>query len=144
MKNKIAIMYDFDGTLSPINMQEYSFIPQIKMKPGEFWDLCNELAKTYNMDSNLAYMYLMTSKAKENGISITKKDFINHGKEIKYFEGVLTWFKRINEYAKNLGLEVEHYIISCGVQEIVEGCSIAYLLVLSVMKRMFLFGHLKL
>ena len=125
MKKKIAIMYDFDGTLAPINMQEYSFIPEVKMEPGEFWAQCGEMAKKANMDSNLAYMYLMTLKAKEKGLHITRESFHRHGKDITYFDGVTTWFDRINEFGKSLGLEVEHYIISCGITEILEGCSIA-------------------
>lgn len=125
MKKKIAIMYDFDGTLAPINMQEYSFIPELNMKPSEFWSQCFDLAQKFNMDTNLSYMYLMTSKAKERGLKITKDSFINHGKNITYFEGVTTWFKRINEFAASIGLEVEHYIISSGIQEILQGCSIA-------------------
>ena len=125
MKKKIAIMYDFDGTLAPINMQEYSFIPEVKMEPGDFWSQCSELSKQANMDSNLEYMYLMTLKAKEKGLHITKETFHRHGKDITYFEGVTSWFKRINDFGKSLGLEVEHYIISCGITEILEGCSIA-------------------
>ena len=132
MKKKIAIMYDFDGTLAPINMQEYSFIPEVKMKPSEFWAQCAELGKNANMDSNLAYMFHMTTKAKETGINITKDSFRKHGKDITYFNGVKTWFKRINDFGKSLGLEVEHYIISCGITEILEGCSIA-----KEFKRMF-------
>ena len=125
MKKKIAIMYDFDGTLAPINMQEYSFIPELNMEPGDFWAQCSKLAEQFNMDSNLSYMYLMTSKAKERGLKITKESFINHGKSITYFDGVTTWFKRINEFAASIGLEVDHYIISSGIQEILQGCSIS-------------------
>lgn len=132
MKKKIAIMYDFDGTLAPVNMQEYSFIPEVKMQPRDFWEECAKIGEQANMDSNLAYMYFMTQKAKETGINITKESFYKHGKDITYFNGVETWFKRINEYAASLGLEVEHYIISCGNTEILKGCSIAH-----EFKRMF-------
>ena len=123
VKKKVAIMYDFDGTLAPINMQEYSFIPEVNMEAKDFWKKCADIAKDANMDSILAYMYVMTNLAKEK--KITRESFVNHGKGITYFKGVETWFKRINEYGASLGLEVEHYIISCGLKEILEGCSIA-------------------
>lgn len=124
-KNKITIIYDFDETLAPGNMQEYAFIPNLKINASEFWSECSKLAKDNNMDSILAYMYVMVKKAKDKNLSINKEEFFNQGKKIKYFKGVTTWFKRINDYGKNLGLEVEHYIISCGLKEILEGTSIA-------------------
>ena len=152
MKKKIAIMYDFDGTLAPVNMQEYSFIPEVKMQPRDFWEECSKIGEQANMDSNLAYMYFMTQKAKETGINITKESFYKHGKDITYFNGVETWFKRINEYAASLGLEVEHYIISCGNTEILKGCSIAhastlmsrkFLVIRCISDNVFLSSHVK-
>ena len=124
-QNKVTIMYDFDETLAPGNMQEYAFIPNLKIDAKEFWDECAKFAKENNMDSILAYMYLMVKKAKDKNLSINKEEFFKQGEIIKYFKGVTTWFKRINEYGKNLGLTVEHYIISCGLKEILEGTSIA-------------------
>lgn len=124
-KNKITIMYDFDETLAPGNMQEYAFIPNLKINANEFWDECSKLAKENNMDSILAYMYVMVKKAKDKNLSINKEEFFKQGQSIKYFKGVTTWFKRINAYGKSLGLTVEHYIISCGLKEILEGTSIA-------------------
>ena len=124
-KRKVAIMYDFDETLAPGNMQEYAFIPNLKIDPSEFWKESAQLAKDNNMDSILAYMYLTVKLAKEKNLSINKADFHKQGKAIKFFEGVTTWFDRINKYGQKLGLEVEHYIISCGLKEILEGTSIA-------------------
>lgn len=121
----VTIMYDFDETLAPGNMQEYAFIPSLKINPEEFWKEAAILAKENNMDSILAYMYTTVKKAKDKNLCINKKEFNKQGEKITYFKGVETWFKRINEYGKKLGLIVEHYIISCGLKEILEGTSIA-------------------
>lgn len=123
-KTTIAIMYDFDKTLCTKDMQEYSFIPSVNMTSEEFWSEVNDFSKENNMDSILAYMYFMLKKAKENNLPITRDVFINAGKNIELYPGVETWFKRINEYAKTLNVEVEHYIISSGMKEIIEGSTI--------------------
>lgn len=125
VKNKVAIMYDFDETLAPGNMQEYGFIPNLKISPAEFWNAASDIGEKHNMDSILAYMYTSIRLVKEKKLKINREEFNKQGELISFFEGVETWFKRINEYGKSLGLEVEHYIISCGLKEIVEGTKIA-------------------
>ena len=125
MKRKVAIMYDFDETLAPGNMQEYGFIPNLNIDTEEFWKDCHIFAKKNNMDSVLAYMYLTVQKAKDKNLKINREEFLKQGKMINYFNGVNEWFNRINKYGKKLGLTVEHYIISCGLKEIIEGTSIS-------------------
>ena len=122
-KTVIAIMYDFDKTLSPKDMQEYSFIPQIGMQPKDFWAESNRLSS--KMDSILAYMYLMIDKANANHTPIRRADFVKLGKDIEFFPGVAQWFSMINVFAKESGAKVEHYIISSGLKEIIEGTEIA-------------------
>ena len=124
-KNKIAIAYDFDGTLAPGNMQEYDFIPDLEMDIHEFWKEANEIAKLHDMDEVLAYMFLMLEKAKQKNISIKREDFYKYGTQISFYQGVEPYFERINRYASEKGFEIEHYIISSGLREFVEGTSIA-------------------
>lgn len=124
-KRTIAIAYDFDGTLAPGNMQEHKFIPELGIGNSEFWEEANQKAKEHDMDEILAYMQLMLEKAKEANVSIKKESFINYGKSIEFFEGVETYFDRINKYAKSKGLKIEHHIISSGLREFVGGTSIA-------------------
>ncbi len=121
----VAIAYDFDGTLSPGNMQEHSFIPNIGMTPRKFWKLAEQLSKKNEADSVLTYMNLMLEKAREAKVSVQRQDFKNHGKSIRLFNGVDKWFSHINSYGKKLGLKIEHYIISSGLREMIEGTSIA-------------------
>ena len=125
-KNRVALLYDFDGTLAPGNMQEFTFAPKLlKMKTSQWWDCVNEFGEKHNMDPTLSVMYMMITVAKEKGLSIKRQDFVNLGKDIHYFQGVEQWFERINKYGKSLGLEIEHYVISSGLKEIIEGTSIA-------------------
>ena len=118
----VALLYDFDGTLAPGNMHEHGFIEKMGLRTEEFWEMSDDLAHEQNADSNLAYMLLTLQYAKRLGI--TKKDFMSYGKDVQYFKGVMDWFDRINIFALKLGIKVEHYLISSGLSEMVEGMSI--------------------
>lgn len=129
MENKkrpiIALLYDFDKTLCGKDMQDYSFIPSIGMNSSEFWQEANRIATKTNMDKILAYMYLMIKTAKKNDVPITKEAFTKLGEEVVLLKGVKGWFERINAYGRLYGVEVEHYILSSGLSEIIEGTPIA-------------------
>lgn len=120
----VAIAYDFDGTLAPGNMQERDFIPALGLTNEAFWAECAAKAQAQNGDPILAYMHLMLKKARAQDLSIRKHDIAAYGKNIVFFDGVLEWFKRINAYGLALGLHVEHYIISSGIREMIEGTDI--------------------
>ena len=127
MKKKpiVALMYDFDRTLSPKDMQEYAFIPGLGMEPAEFWAECTRTAERYRMDPILSYMYNMLEKSEGRQL-VTRSTLHALGAGVKLFDGVATWFSRVNEYAAGLGLAPEHYIISSGLKEIIEGTPIAH------------------
>jgi len=121
-KTKMAIMYDFDKTLSPKDMQEFRMIESFGYDdPKKFWEEVSELADRNKMDRILTYLLLMNEKAK----GLTENYLSNEGAYIKLFKGVDTWFDRINSYALNHNVEVEHYIISSGIYEVIKGTSIA-------------------
>jgi hypothetical protein len=121
----VAICYDFDGTLAPGNMQEYDFIPAIGVSPEEFWTEAYELAKSSDADTILAYMRLMLKKATAADVRVTREAFRAFGSTVELFDGVASWFGRINGYAAERGARVEHYIISSGLREMIEGTRIA-------------------
>jgi len=123
----VAIVYDFDGTLAKGNIQDNSFIPSIEIKRKEnFWDDVHALSKKDDMDEILAYMFLLITKASENGkVKFGKKALKEHGKKARYFDGVEDYFDRINQYAKAKEIKLEHYIISSGTKEMLEGTTIA-------------------
>lgn len=121
----VAIMYDFDKTLCTRDMQEYTFIPSVGMQPSEFWNHTAEVAAEQTMDSILTYMYCMVETAHQSGNPLTREMLVKCGKDIEYHPGVEGWFERINRYAEEAGVKVEHYVLSSGLKEIIEGTSIA-------------------
>ena len=121
----VAWIYDFDGTLSPGNMQEFGFIQAIGKTPEEFWKMSDGIAAGQDASNILAYMKLMVDEAKKNDIKLKRSEFKKFGKDIKLFEGVTSWFDLVNEYGKSRGVRIEHYINSSGLKEIIEGCPIA-------------------
>lgn len=121
----VAILYDFDKTLATDDMQNFSFIPQLGMTKEDFWGSTEKLAKKTGMEKILAYMYMMIEKCREKGIDLTKDYLYKLGKDVKFYEGVTAWFKRINAYGEEQGVKIEHYIVSSGTKEIIEGTSIA-------------------
>lgn len=119
-----AIMYDFDRTLSPRDMQEYQFIPSLGMTAPEFWNEANTFGDKNDMDKILSYMYIMIKKAAEMGTPLTRKRVVDCGKTIEFFPGVTDWFERMNRFGIENGVIVEHYVLSSGLVEIIEGSEI--------------------
>ena len=123
-KTKVALVYDFDETLSTTYMQDYVLIPELGMKPETFWKKANQWSVDNCADQITGSMYYFTKVAREKEIKLNKENLFCCGEKIEYYEGVETWFERINNYGKYLDLDIEHYIISSGYEEIIEGCSI--------------------
>lgn len=122
----VALIYDFDGTLSPGNMQEFGFIQSIGKTPQEFWTLSDDIAIGQDASNVLAYMKLMFDEAKRCGIPLRKDNFQKFGQDIRLFDGVKEWFSLVNSYGARHGVKVEHYINSSGLKEIIEGSPIAH------------------
>ena len=121
----VALIYDFDGTLSPGNMQEFGFIQAIGKKPQEFWQESDDIAVGQDASNILSYMKLMFDEARKAGIKLRRKDFKRFGASVELFDGVKEWFGLINEYGKSQGVRIEHYINSSGLAEMIEGTEIA-------------------
>lgn len=121
----VALIYDFDGTLSPGNMQEFGFIQALKKDKEAFWKENNKLADENEADGILCYMWLMLQKAQAENISLQRDSFRKFGKQVTLFNGVKEWFGLINKYGSEKGLTIEHYINSSGLTEMIEGTSIA-------------------
>ena len=121
----MALVYDFDGTLAPGNLQENSFIPDIGMDKQDFWREVNRLSRERQADGILMYMHLMLDRAKSAKVPVRRDDFTQRGADVKFFDGVADWFDRITAYGKATNVDVEHYIVSSGNAEIIEGTIIA-------------------
>jgi len=134
-KIPVALIYDFDGTIAPGNMQERDFIPAIGMKNKKFWKEVSKISKNKQADNILVYMKLMLDKAQSASVSVHKKDFKDYGSNLSFFKGILSynngdhsekdWFERINKYGKASNMKVEHYIVSSGIREMIEGTKLA-------------------
>ena len=122
---RIGILYDFDKTLCTTDMQEYDFIKNLGMTSDAFWGEAAAITAGHEVEKILAYMFVMIKKCKEKGIPLTEEYLRSCGQHVELFNGVLTWFDRINEYGRSQGVEIEHYIISSGTYEIIQGTPIA-------------------
>ena len=121
----IAFLYDFDKTLCTTDMEDYAFIPSLGYTPAEFWGRANAFGWENRMDGLLAYMYTMIQECAAQNIKLDRA-FLNHcGESIQLFPGVREWFARINAFGESLGVQVEHYVISSVLREIIEGSGIA-------------------
>jgi len=127
-KRVIALVYDFDGTLSPKPMQEYAFLPQLGIKPEEFWAECARVSKAERADALITYMHLLYKKAKEKGVRIDRADLVAQGQHVELYPGVEKWFDAMHAYVKkhaaSAGITVKHYLVSSGLIEIIEGTKI--------------------
>lgn len=122
----VSICYDFDGTLVPGNMQEHNFIPELNINSPDFWNEVEQRGKEEDADGILTYMKMMLEKAEQSReVKFTRQAFSEYGKKLKLFRGVNGWFDRITKHGQDAGVAVEHYIISSGLREMIEGSSIA-------------------
>lgn len=121
----VAIMYDFDRTLCTKDMQDYSFIPSLGITESEFWSFANDIGLQEHMDSVLAYMYAMVKLSNDKNIPLLREKLVDMGKNVELFNGVEDWFERISDFGNKQGVLVEHYVISSGMKEIIEGTSIS-------------------
>jgi phosphoserine phosphatase len=121
----VALIYDFDGTLSPGNMQEFGFIQAIGKDAKEFWQESDNIALGQDASNILSYMKLMFDEARKSGIKLRREDFRRFGAAVELFPGVIEWFGMINAYGKSKGVRIEHYINSSGLAEMIEGTAIA-------------------
>jgi len=122
---RTAIVYDFDGTLAPHNLPEHSFLPAVGVTDtAAFWQRVHEDARAQDGCAILAHMHLMLKAAKDNEVKVTRTMLQQHGRDIPSFSGVDQWFDDLNDYGRGINLEIEHFVVSSGVLEIIEGCSI--------------------
>lgn len=120
----LAICYDFDKTLTPDDMQAQGYIQSVGYDVEKFWEESNTLAAANEMDGNLAYMLKMVQEA-EGRLVLTRNTLAEYGAQVRLYDGVEGWFERIRTYGKARNVIVEHYIISSGLKEMIEGTKIA-------------------
>jgi hypothetical protein len=122
---KIALCYDFDGTLCPGYMQDQHLLPDCKIEPKIFWTKVINYSKEYNCDPTLGYLYLLEEQMSRAGLKVNEETFKKYGSKLKLFKGVDEWFLRIKEFGKKNNVDVEHYVISSGLADMIKGCAFA-------------------
>ena len=120
----LAICYDFDHTLSPDDMQAQGFIQEVGWSVADFWKGTTRLARENDMDANLAYMLMMLEESRGK-FALTRQALMDYGARVQLYPGVAEWFERIRQYGREQGGIVEHYIISSGIREMIEGTEMA-------------------
>lgn len=128
-RSTLAIVYDFDGTLTPQPMQEYTVLPQLGISAGAFWAEVNDEVRRTGGDAILTYMRLLVEKIEANKAHLSREDLRQLAAGIEYYPGVEDWFERINGYVDSRtagAVQVRHYIVSAGLSEILEGISIKH------------------
>ncbi len=121
---RAALVYDFDGTLARGNLQERSFIPDLGVDHDVFWKDVKRLAKAENADEILIYMQQMIARARIAGKPVTREKLKAHGAEPSFFDGLEHWFDRIDAFAADQGIELDHYVVSSGIDEMIQGCAL--------------------
>lgn len=123
----VALVYDFDGTLAPGNMQEFGLLQALGYDdPADFWNLCDQIANTNDAGGIAVVMYAIQAEAQRVGLACTRNMLRQFGEQVTFYPGVIEWFECINAYAKRIGVDVKHYINSSGLKEMIEGCAIAH------------------
>ena len=122
---RVALVYDFDGTLAPRNLPEHSFLPSVGVTDVEgFWEACRREAERHDSDQVLTYMRMLLTAAERAETAVTRDLLRRHGALTPLFAGVEAWFDDINAYGRSVGVEIEHFVVSSGLLEMIEGLSI--------------------
>ena len=123
----IAMVYDFDGTLTPQPMQDYTVLPALGMDPARFWAAVNRESRRTGGDPMLTYMRMLLERMEQRGEHISREALRALGAKIRYFAGVQGWFARTAGYVRRQGggdVQLRNYIVSAGQREILEGIRI--------------------
>lgn len=127
-QNIIAIVYDFDHTLSPHYMQDHTILRHAGIDPSEFWPSCTALIKERGYDQELAYMKRMLDFDAIR--SLSNSDLQAMGPDLTFFPGVPDFFEELNAIVRQSryvewDIHLEHYVVSSGLKAILDGSDIA-------------------
>ena len=123
-QNTIALVYDYDQTLSPCYMQDDVLFPEFGIDPTQFWKKCNALVQNEKWDGELAYLKcLLDYLGMDN---VTNARLTELGAGLRFFPGLPELFEALPEAALRpehhaAGIKIEHYIISSGLKALLDG-----------------------
>lgn len=131
VQNIIALVYDFDGTLAPGNMQEETIFKVYGINKRKFWAKSGRLVQKKNYEATLAYLKLLMSDPKFRRKPLSRRRLKSLAQAIPYYPGVDSgYFQSLDHFMKMIpevtewGIKIEHYIVSSGLKEILDGVSI--------------------
>lgn len=127
-QNTIAIIYDYDQTLSPTYMQEEALFPVFGINSEQFWKRCGELVKEQGYDNELAYMKVMLDYLEMD--RPTNVELRKLGEKLTFYKGLPDMFEEfktglLSTEHEAYGINVEHYIVSSGLKILLEGSKLA-------------------
>lgn len=127
-QNTIAIVYDYDQTLSPNYMQDEVLFPTFGIDSRKFWARCHALVGEQGYDNELAYMKtLLDCLDIDRPTNARLRELGDH---LNFFPGLPEMFSELEgrlltaHHAAH-GIKVEHYIISSGLKVLIEGSRLA-------------------
>ena len=123
-QNTIALIYDYDQTLSPVYMQEETIFPVFGINSEAFWRRCTEPVKDQGYDNELAYMKVMLDSLEMD--RPTNAELRKLGERLTFYKGLPEMFEEFKEDLLSpedatYGITVEHYIVSSGLKALLDG-----------------------
>jgi hypothetical protein len=123
-QNTIAIVYDYDQTLSPSYMQDETVFPAFGINSESFWRRCSELVRDNGYDNELAYMKVLLDTLGMD--RPTNADLKSLGQKLNFYKGIPEMFEQfrnglLTEEQLSYGISVEHYVISSGLKVLIDG-----------------------
>ena len=137
LQNIIACIWDFDKTLSPGYMQAPIF-EKYHIDPKKFWKEVEELPNYYKKDgldlisTDMLYLnHILTYTRQGTFKGLNNARLRKLGGKIQLYEGLPDFFSKIKhfvasnpEYGQH-EIQVEHYIVSTGLRQMILGSRIA-------------------
>jgi hypothetical protein len=124
LQNTIALVYDYDQTLSPFYMQDDVIFPAFGINGAKFWERCADLVQAQGYDHELAYMkclldYLAMDRP-------TNQQLKQLGAKMRLYKGLPEMFEEFNldlleEHHSAAGIHVDHFVVSSGLKVLIEG-----------------------